>query len=160
VFKFIVDQQSPHLKDYRVEGRRVVKRNCNFTSLNSALPIPKEGKQCFKFRIVEPSQHFFVGLTNAFLRHGANIYSEHFVGLTFWGTIYSRGDCLPLVGKVRYEERPTVRITVDFDDQAIRWHSDEQLVGVVPLPPQFRYSELYFLFGMRDVDTSIDLLDG
>lgn len=110
----MVDQQSPHLKDYKIDGRRVIKLSCNFTSINCAYPIPKEGKQSFKFRIVEPSQHFFVGLTNAFLRHGANIYSEHFVGLTFWGTIYARGENLALIGKIRYEEKPTIRMTVDF----------------------------------------------
>ena len=55
-----------------------------------------------------------VGLCNAFLKHNANIYSEHFVGLTFWGGIYVRGEYTTLTGKLRLEEKPVIRMSVDF----------------------------------------------
>jgi hypothetical protein len=47
-----VDWDSPNMKDYKVEGQLVTKLTANFTSLNCATPIPHEGKQSFKFRIV------------------------------------------------------------------------------------------------------------
>lgn len=94
--------------------------------MNSWRPITKEGKQSFKIKILTPTQHFFLGICNAYIKGSANIYSEHFVGLTFWGSIYVRGDHSVVTGKLRYEEKPVMRMTLDFDEQSIRWFSNEQ----------------------------------
>jgi len=48
---------------------------------------------------------------------------------------------------------------VDFEEETITWFCDEQQVARVVLPSQFRYSQLYFLLGMRDTDTAVSLLD-
>lgn len=50
-------------------------------------------------------------------------------------------------------------MTLDFDEQTIQWFCDDVLVGFVPIAPQFKYSDLFFVFGMRDADTAIELLD-
>lgn len=42
-----------------------------------------------------------MGICNGFVKHTSNIYSEHFVGLAFWGYIYSRGESLPVSSKLR-----------------------------------------------------------
>lgn len=41
----------------------------------------------------------------------------------------------------------------------IYWFSDETEVGKFSLPRQFRFSELYFVLGMRDKDTAALLLE-
>ena len=107
---------------------------------------------------MHPSQHFFVGISNAFVKHNINIYSEHFIGLTFWGSIYSRGDCIPVTYKLKYEEKPLVRMSLDFEEKIISWYFDEQIVGSLPIPQQFDHSELYCHFGMRDTDTAIEII--
>jgi len=55
-----------------------------------------------------------MGLCNGFIKHAANMYSEHFVGLTFWGTIYCRGDQLNTSRKLRLNDKPVIRMCVDF----------------------------------------------
>lgn len=42
-----------------------------------------------------------MGLCNGFLKHNPNVYSEHFVGLTLWGAVYTRGEYSSLIGKIR-----------------------------------------------------------
>jgi len=54
-------------------------------------------------------------MCNAFLKHNSNVYSEHFVGLTFWGAIYTRGEYSAVTGKLRLEDKPIIRMCVDFD---------------------------------------------
>lgn len=105
-----------------------------------------------------PSQHCVVGLCNGFLKHNPNIYSEHFVGITFWGGIYTRGDYSEVTGKLRLEDKPVIRMSVDFEKYRIRWFSDDVEVGATAFPQQFRHSSLYFVLGMRDVDGSVILL--
>lgn len=61
--------------------------------------------------------------------------------------------------KVHYENNPTICITINFDERTIKWFSNDQLVGQVPLSPQFQVDELYFLVGMRDADTAIELVE-
>ena len=50
-------------------------------------------------------------------------------------------------------------MTIDFESEMIRWYSDEQLIGETVLCPQFKYSELYVVFGMRDKDVSVAFLE-
>jgi hypothetical protein len=69
--------------------------------INSSHEIHKGGKINFKIKIDTLSQHVVMGLCNGFLKHQPNIYSEHFVGLTFWGGIYARGNYSDLTGKLR-----------------------------------------------------------
>jgi hypothetical protein len=52
-----------------------------------------------------------------------------------------------------------MRMSVDFVSEKIEWFSDGHLVASVGLPSQFKHSQLYFLIGMRDADTSITFLD-
>lgn len=75
IVRFVADPECPNLKDYSFVGGKVVKNSNSFSSINSKFPIPKEGKQCIKITILEPSQHVFLGITNGFIRHNANIYS-------------------------------------------------------------------------------------
>jgi hypothetical protein len=69
----------------------VTKKGGLFVIINSSYEIRKEGKINFKIKVETPSEHMLMGLCNGFVKHNANIYSEHFVGLTFWGYIYARG---------------------------------------------------------------------
>lgn len=64
-----------------------------------------------------------------------------------------------MTSTIKYMEKPVLRMTLDFDKQTIQWFCDDELVGFVPIAPQFKYSDLFFVFGMRDADTAIELLD-
>ena len=100
-----------------------------------------------------------MGLCNGYIKHDANIYSEHFVGLTLWGYIYARGDNINLNRKLRLSDKPVIRMCVDFEENEIRWFSDDNEVGKVPFPQQFKHSSLYFLIGIRDIDTVVTILN-
>lgn len=121
--------------------------------INSEHCIQKQGKINFKIKIPTPSQHIVIGLCNAFLKHDTNIYSEHFAGLTLWGSLYVRGEYSYLTGKLRLEDKPVIRMSVDFDEGQIRWFSDDVEIGAAPFPQQFKHSTLYFVIGMRDPET-------
>ncbi len=49
-------------------------------------------------------------------------------------------------------------MTIDFGEWQVSWHSDVQLVGSVSFPDQLKYSELYFVLGIRDKGVAIELL--
>ena len=99
-----------------------------------------------------------MGLCNGFIKHNANMYSEHFAGLTFWGYSYCRGDQTICTRKLRLSDKPVIRMCVDFEENQIRWFSDDNEVCKVPFPQQFKHSSLYFLIGIRDKDTVVTIL--
>jgi hypothetical protein len=55
-----------------------------------------------------------MGMCNAFVKHSPNVYSEHFVGITLWGMVYSRGEAKALQNKLRLDAHPVLRMCVDF----------------------------------------------
>ena len=50
-------------------------------------------------------------------------------------------------------------MSVDFEENQIKWFSDDNEVGKVPFPSQFKHSTLYFLIGIRDIDTGVTILN-
>lgn len=108
--------------------------------------------------MLTPSINILIGLCGAYVKHNASIYSQHFVGLTFWGSIYVRGNCTAITAKLRIEDKPVVRMSVDFESMEIKWFCDDMLIGAVDFPEQLKYSSLYFLLGVRDSQTEIGLL--
>lgn len=55
-----------------------------------------------------------MGLCNNYIKYDANIYSEHFVGIAFWGYLYNRGENSNLPRKLRIQDKPVIRMSVDF----------------------------------------------
>ena len=49
-------------------------------------------------------------------------------------------------------------MSVDFEKYRIRWFSDDVEIGETPFPQQFKHSSVYFVLGMRDIETSVLLL--
>lgn len=114
VFQFTADPECPCLEDYQVTPQQITKVSNKFMILNSAHSITKKGKVNFKFRILTPNPNIIAGLCGAYIKYNASIYSDHFVGLTFWGGIYVRGNYTALTVKLRIEDKPLVRMSVDF----------------------------------------------
>ena len=101
VFQFKADGECPCAEDYQIGKDKITKMSNKFMLLNSAYCMSKKGKVNFKFKLLTPTPNLIVGLCGAYAKHSANIYSEHFVGLTFWGGIYVRGNYTALTAKLR-----------------------------------------------------------
>ena len=159
IFKMRVDMTHPHVDNYKIEDGKLTKVDCLFVAMSSATPITKKGKQTFKIKLLNTSPNIYIGMCNAYVRHDVNIHSDHFVGLALWGLSYYRITSENVISRIREEDKPVVRMTVDFEEGVICWYSDVQLVGSVPFPEQFRHSTLYFVIGIRDIGVSVKLLD-
>ena len=92
-----------------------------------------------------------IGVCTANIKHDCSVYSNEFIGLTLWGTIYNRAEQVPIQSELRLKNGSIITMTIDFDNYIVFWHIDERKIGEVQVEQYYLLeNRLYFDLGVRD----------
>jgi hypothetical protein len=86
-----------------------------FTDINSKMAIPPIGKQTLKLQLNQKNLNVMVGLCTANIKYNSSVYSNQFIGLTFWGVIYNKSEQVPIQCELRLHPASIISMTVDFE---------------------------------------------
>jgi hypothetical protein len=57
------------------------------------------------------------------------VYSDEFIGITFWGNIYNKSESMQINCDLRLNDGSIIAMILDFDKGEISWYIDKRQIG-------------------------------